>query len=156
MGLQVILEAYQSGCISDTIRQIVPEFRCYKREGSVFKPVLVLWDWYIQQEFVVTSQVVVSMGVGVRLILANLDPYSKWRRLTGYCSPSQQNWFRLYSGPCDERPPLLRSQDGLSWGCGLISGRKMYTKYYLVRTRGLSSQGPLYIYLGHIQGRIIQ
>ena len=42
MGLQVILEACQSVCIPDTIRQIVPEFRSCKREGSVFKPVLVL------------------------------------------------------------------------------------------------------------------
>ena len=62
----------------------------------------------------------------------------------------------VYSGPCDERPPLLRSLGGLSWGCGLISGCKMYKKYYLMRTRGghirqvglilggLLSQGPLY------------
>ena len=42
----------------------------------------------------------------------------------------------MYSGPCDERPPLLQSMGGLSWGCGLLSGCKMYKKYYLVRTRG--------------------
>ena len=63
-----------------------------------------------------------------------------------------------YSGPCDERPPLLRSQDGLSWGCGLISGCIIYSKYHLGRTRGghirqvdlilgdLSSKGLLYIF----------
>ena len=63
--------------------------------------------------------------------------------------------IHIYSGPCDERPPLLRSPGGLSWGCGLILGCKIYKKYHLVWTRGghirqdslttggLSSQGPL-------------
>ena len=29
-----------------------------------------------------------------------------------------------YSGPCDEKPPLLRSKSGLLWGCGLNWGAK--------------------------------
>ena len=71
-----------------------------------------------------------------------------------------------YSGLCDERPPLLRSQSGLSWGCGLIPGCKMYKKYYLVRTRsghirqvglslgGLSSQGPLYLHCWILKSKV--
>ena len=34
--------------------------------------------------------------------------------------------INMYSGPCDKRPPLLRSQSGLSLGCDLILGCKMY------------------------------
>ena len=82
--------------------------------------------------------------------------------------PGSRKLCDLYSGPCDERPPLLRSLGGLSWGCGLRSGCKMYKKYYLVRTRGghirqvglttggLLSQGPLYMYLPQIQFKLCE
>ena len=62
-----------------------------------------------------------------------------------------------YSGPCNGRPPLLRSLGGLWWGYSVMSRCKMYQKYYFVRIRGghirhvglstggLSSQGPLYV-----------
>ena len=33
---------------------------------------------------------------------------------------------QVYSGSRDKIPPLLRSQGGLLWGCGLILGYKMY------------------------------
>ena len=66
------------------------------------------------------------------------------------------NLKMYYSGPCNKRPSLLRSLGGLLWRYGVMSGCKMYKKYYLVRTKGfdirqvgliiggLSSQGPLY------------
>ena len=65
------------------------------------------------------------------------------------------SFINMFSGPCKQRQPILQSQGGLLWGCGLILGCKMYTKYYLVKTSCghirevslisgvLSSQGPL-------------
>ena len=68
--------------------------------------------------------------------------------------------FHLFDLQWSLWPPLLWSHSGLSWGCGLILGCKMYKKYYLLHKRGghiwqvgltiggPSSQEPLYIFIG--------
>ena len=60
---------------------------------------------------------------------------------TGFLQNSSGNAMKqlykmLHSGSYDERLLLLQSQGGLLWGHSLILRCKMYTKYYLGRTRG--------------------
>ena len=99
----------------------------------------------------VCARLLVLSSLNLPLAAGHISWFSFGSVVSRQCNAIQ------YSGPCDQRPPLLRSLDGLSWGCGLIPGCKMHKKYYLVQKRGghirqvglttggLSSQGPLYM-----------